>query len=406
MSPGTTLKGNWQSGSARPAIRGSRRARCASRPGGPQPRPPVRAASVTVPPRDEGPVYTNNRALQVLLVAVTLALGWVLLPFYGTVLWASIIALLFSPLHRWLLRRLKYRRTLSALLTLAIAVLLVMVPFVLLSAALAREAMQVYEAVQSGEWNPTRYFKGLFDALPAPLHSLLDRIGLTNFAALQRQLTAAVAQGSQFVATRALGIGQGTVEFVAALFITTYIAFYLIRDGEALARTARQALPLQPVHRKELADKFTTVVRATVKGNLLVAAIQGALGGLAFWFLGVPAALLWAVVMSFLSLLPAVGAALVWAPVAAYLVLTGAVGQGIALVAFGVLVIGLVDNLLRPMLVGKDTRMPDYVVMITTLGGMAVFGINGFVLGPAIAAMFMAVWHIHAKEQEAPEPPA
>lgn len=361
---------------------------------------------MTVPPRDEGPVYTSNRALQVLLVAVTLALGWVLLPFYGTILWAGIIALLFSPLHRWLLRRLNYRRTLAALLTLTIAVVMVMVPFVLLSAALAREAMQVYEAVQSGEWNPARYFKGLFDALPAPLHSLLDRIGLTNFAALQRQLTAAVAQGSQFVATRAVGIGQDTVEFVAALFITTYIAFYLIRDGEALARTARQALPLQPVHRKELADKFTTVVRATVKGNLLVAAIQGALGGLAFWFLGIPAALLWAVLMGFLSLLPAVGAALVWGPVAAYLFLTGAVGQGIALVAFGVLVIGLVDNLLRPVLVGKDTRMPDYVVMITTLGGMAVFGINGFVLGPAIAAMFMAVWHIHAKEQVVPEPPA
>ena len=98
--------------------------------------------------------------------------------------------------------------------------------------------------------------------------------------------------------------------------------------------------------------------------------------------------------MAFLSLLPAVGAALVWLPVAAYFLLTGALWQGIALIAYGVLVIGLVDNLLRPVLVGKDTRMPDYLVMITTLGGMAVFGINGFVIGPAIAAMFIAAWHI------------
>lgn len=136
------------------------------------------------------------------------------------------------------------------------------------------------------------------------------------------------------------------------------------------------------------------MVRATVKGNLLVALIQGALGGLAFWFLGVSGALLWAVLMAALSLLPAIGAALVWLPVALYFLVTGALSQGLALSAYGVLVIGLVDNLLRPVLVGKDTRIPDYVVRITTVGGMAFFGINGFVLGPLIAAMFMSAWQI------------
>ena len=168
----------------------------------------------------------------------------------------------------------------------------------------------------------------------------------------------------------------------------------------------RRALPLTPAHKQELLGKFTTVIRATVKGNLLVAAIQGALGGLAFWFLGVRGALLWAVLMAFLSLLPAVGAALVWLPVAIYFFVTGAIWQGIALAAWGVLVIGLVDNLLRPVLVGKDTRMPDYVVMITTLGGMAVFGINGFVLGPAIAAMFIAVWHLYMTTQQVATTPS
>ena len=140
--------------------------------------------------------------------------------------------------------------------------------------------------------------------------------------------------------------------------------------------------------------KFTTVIRATIKGNLLVAAIQGALGGVAFWFLDVSGALLWAVVMALLSMLPAVGAGLVWVPVAIYFLVAGSIWQCVALVAWGVLVIGLVDNVLRPILVGRDTRMPDYVVLVSTLGGMSVFGINGFVLGPAIAAMFMAVWHI------------
>lgn len=341
----------------------------------------------------------DNRALPLLLVAVSLALVWILLPFYGTLLWGSIIALLFAPMYRWLLPRLGHRRTPAALLTLLIAVVIVVLPFAAISAALAREAMQVYERLQSGEWTPTLHLRRLFDSLPASVMALVDRLGLADFDTLQRRLETALAQGSQFIAKRALGIGQDTFEFVVQLFITTYIAFFLIRDGEGLARAVRAAIPLATEHKRVLFAKFATVIRATVKGNLVVAAIQGALGGLAFWTLGFGAALLWAVLMAFLSLLPAIGAALVWLPVALYLFLTGAVGKGIALVAWGILVIGLVDNLLRPILVGKDTRMPDYIVMITTLGGMAVFGINGFVLGPTIAAMFIAVWHIRAATQ-------
>lgn len=170
--------------------------------------------------------------------------------------------------------------------------------------------------------------------------------------------------------------------------------------------TLRRALPLTPEHKQELLTKFSTVIRSTVRGNLVVAATQGALGGLAFWFFGVHGALLWAVVMAFLSLLPAIGAALVWLPVAIWFFATGSVWQGIALTAWGVLVIGMVDNLLRPKLVGKATLMPDYVVMITTLGGMVVFGVNGFVLGPVIAAMFFAVWHLYLTTRPAMTPPS
>jgi predicted PurR-regulated permease PerM len=129
--------------------------------------------------------------------------------------------------------------------------------------------------------------------------------------------------------------------------------------------------------------------------------VQGALGGLIFWFLGVRAPLLWAVLMAFLSLLPAVGAALVWLPVAIYFVATGAVWQGLVLMAYGVLVIGLVDNLLRPILVGTDTKMPDYVVLISTLGGIEIFGMNGIVLGPMIAAMFIVVWDLFSASRSA-----
>src|SRR4029434_8164744 len=155
----------------------------------------------------------------------------------------------------------------------------------------------------------------------------------------------------------------------------------------------RAARRLTPARRF---SKFATVIRATVKGTIVIAILQGTLGGVIFWFLGIRAALLWAVLMAFLSLLPAVGAALVWVPVAIYFLVTGAVWEGLVLIAYGALVISLVDNFVRPILVGADTKMPDYVVLISTLGGLEVFGMNGIVLGPVIAAMFIVVWDIFA----------
>lgn len=208
-------------------------------------------------------------------------------------------------------------------------------------------------------------------------------------------------KGFQFFAAHAFNVGQNTFDFIVSFFIMLYLLFFLLRDGSELSKNIRDAIPLQEELQRNLSSKFTNVIRATVKGNIVVAILQGALGGLIFWFLGIHAPVLWAVVMAFLSLLPAVGTALIWLPVAIYFLVTGATWKGVVLIAYGVLVIGLVDNILRPILVGKDTKMPDYVVLISTLGGMAIFGLNGFVIGPVIAAMFMAVWDIVATSRAA-----
>ena len=351
------------------------------------------------PLSDPQPEAPRNAAfdptLRWLLLAVTLALLWVLLPFVGAILWGTIVALLFAPWNRWLLPRVRHRRSVAAGLTLVLVGVLVVLPLLLLLAGLANEATTLYERVQSNELKPTQYFREIFSALPNWVRDLLDRFGLVNFRAMQRWLNALLLDGSRLLGAQALGIGQITLDFVLSAFIAPYLAFFLLRDGEGVVRLLRHAVPLAPQHTQELVEKFTTVIRATVRGNFVVALIQGALGGLAFWALGVGGVLLWTVLMAFLSLLPAVGAALVWAPVALYLLVSGAVWQGWALIAWGVLVIGLADNLLRPRLVGRDTRLPDWLVLLSTLGGMAVMGINGFVLGPVIAAMFVAVWHIH-----------
>jgi len=337
----------------------------------------------------------ERRALLLLVSIVSLALGWILLPFFGTIMWSAIIALLFMSLHRWFLVRLGQRRTASAIVTLFVVLVIVILPVALLTASLAREAILVYEGLRSGDLNPEFYLQGVFNALPSWFSALLNRFGLVDFSTLQQRLAAALMQASQFIAMHTLSIGQNAFNLVANVFITLYLAYFMIRDGEGLVRAVRDAIPLAPQHKQELFETFTTVIRATVKGTLIIAMIQGVLGGIAFWFLDVRSALLWGVLMGFLSLLPVIGAGLVWVPVAIFLVVAGAVWQGVALIAYGVLVISLVDNLLRPMLVGKDTHMPDYIVLITTLGGIAVFGANGFVVGPAIAAMFIAVWQIY-----------
>jgi predicted PurR-regulated permease PerM len=345
----------------------------------------------------------DRRVLLMLMFVATIALGAILLPFYGTILWGAIIALLFAPVYRWLLPRCRRRRTLAALLTLLAVLLIGVLPSALVTAALAREAANLVQGLQSGAIDPARYLLGLFDALPESAKALLERAGMADFETLQRRGVAELAKASQFIATQALGIGQNTFQFVASLFITLYLAFFLVRDGVGLVDVVKRAVPLSAAHSQNLIDTFGTAVQATVRGNLLIAAIQGALGGLAFWFLGLSGAVLWAVAMAFLSLLPSIGAALVWLPVAIWFLLTGGLWQGLALIAWGLLVIGLIDNLLRPVLVGRDTGLPDYLVLISTLGGMAVFGLNGFVLGPVIAAMFIAVWHIHGvvRDQEA-----
>lgn len=344
----------------------------------------------------------ETRAFVLLLVIVTLAFGVVLLPFWGAVFWGVIIAILSAPLQRLLVRRMRQRRTWAALATLAIVLLVVTPPLVLIAASLVQEGSGVYARIKSGELNFGRYFQEIVGALPPWFTQVLDRFGIGNLVDIEQRLTSAVTQASQLIATHVLGVGQNTLEFVVGFFIALYLAFFLLRDGAALALRVKAAIPLDEAHKQALVQKFATVIRATVKGNIVIALIQGTLGGLALWVLDVRGALLWAVLMAFLSLLPAVGAGLIWAPVAVYLLVTGSVLQGLGLIVFGVLVIGMVDNVLRPILVGKDTRMPDYVVLISTLGGLAVFGINGFIIGPAIAAMFIAVWDIYVTERIEP----
>jgi predicted PurR-regulated permease PerM len=342
----------------------------------------------------------QQKVFLLLLAAVTIGFAWILMPYAGAVFWGVVLAILFAPLYRRLLLSTKQKPNLAALLTLLSIVVMVLIPVALITASLVQQAGGVYSKIQSGHIDFGLYFRQIMGVLPDWLISLLERFHLTSLATLQQKLSASAAQASQIAGKQAINFASNTFDFLVSLTIMLYLLFFLLRDGHSLAGRIRTAIPLGRKYKQRLFSNFTTVIRATVKGNVLVAIAQGALGGLIFWLLDVQAPLLWAVVMAFLSLLPAVGAAIVWAPVALYFLVTGKVWQGVVLIAFGVFVIGLVDNFLRPVLVGKDTRMPDYVVLLSTVGGMALFGLNGFVIGPVIAALFIASWDLFVTAEE------
>jgi len=342
---------------------------------------------------------SQHKNLVFLLILVTAALMWILLPFYGAVFWAVILGIIFAPLQRRLLLKLKYRRNLASLFTLLTCLVIAILPVIFISALLLQEGTNLYKNIESGQLDIASQIVQFKHLLPASAQHLLDRMGLGNFDGLRDKIAKGVMQGSQYFASQVFSFGQGTFDFVVSFGIMLYLLFFFLRDGAELARKVRSAVPLAERQKRLLQLKFNRVVRATVKGNLLAAVTQGVLGGLIFWFLDIPSALLWGGLMGFMSLLPAVGAAIIWGPVAVYFLLSGAIWQGVVLGLFGAFVIGLVDNVLRPILVGKDTRMPDYLILISTLGGLSVFGLNGFVIGPLIAALFMSSWEILAESQ-------
>jgi predicted PurR-regulated permease PerM len=349
-------------------------------------------------------IERSDKGLLLLVTAATLGMILVMLPLYAAVMWAAILALVFSRVQRRLVRRLRGRTGLAAIVTLVAVALIVILPLMVMAVSLAREGARVAQAVQSGQIDVLVIVQGAFNALPAPVADLMSHFGIGDADELRRRIEASAGRVAQYFAGHLLNLGQSTFEFLVQLFVALYVAFFMLRDGDALSAQVWAALPLREEDKRELRQRMATVVRATIKGNLVVAIVQGALGGVALAVLHIPGALLAGALMAVLSLLPAVGAALVWLPISIYLVATGHLGQGLGLAAFGLVVIGLVDNVLRPILVGRDTRLPDWVVLVTTIGGIALIGINGFVIGPVVATLFIAVWGLYSRRRRSGEP--
>ena len=337
-----------------------------------------------------------NRAV-LILVLVVISAGFlhILQPFLQSIFVAALFAALFTPIYRRILDRVGGRQALASMLTLLLVLFFIFVPFVLIFGAVAAQAVEVAESVRP--WVQTQL------AQPGTLSSVLERIPFWSYIEPYREQ--ALTRFGTFVTGLsgvALDLVQsatlGTLSALVSGLIVLYTMFFFLMDGDRLLYYVLYYLPLDDEDETKLLARFMSVTRATLKGTAVIGILQGGLAGLALYFAGVPSALFWAVVMMFLSVVPGIGTALIWLPAVAWLMFSGEVVAGLVVLVFNAIVVGTIDNLLRPRLVGNDTQLHDLLIFFSTLGGLLVFGFMGFVIGPIIAALFVTVWELYGEE--------
>jgi predicted PurR-regulated permease PerM len=342
--------------------------------------------------RTEAPRY----ALPILLVLVTIAFFALILGFYKAIVWAFVFALLSRPVYVAVRRRLGGRDMAAAGLTTLLVVLVVLIPAVAFGLVLANQAADVAQGIQDGDIDPAAPVQFVTGLTPR-LEDTLEAIGL-DLGNLTSRASEAFASGGQFLASQALEIGQGALKTTLLLALTIYLLFFFLLDGRRILHFIYEAFPIQGPGERYLFKEIGRVTQATVKGILVIGLVQGTMGGITFALLGIPNAVLWGVAMAISTILPVVGTAIVWLPAAIVLFAGGFWVKGVLMLIAGTVFIGLVDNLLRPRVVGRDTKIPDYIVLLATLGGLGAFGLTGLVLGPVIAGIFLACWRMYRPE--------
>ncbi len=327
-------------------------------------------------------------AVSGLFVAVT----W---PFLKPLLLGAMLAGLCRPLYNWVLRLVRGRATLAATLTLLILFILVAGPISAFVGVVVTQALNVSD--QAIPWVQQHFGS----ASTFNTHDwLVQRFpALAPYVPEQEQLVEGLGRTAKaagaFLVLSATQLTTGTAGFLLDLFVMLYAMFFFFRDGPRIIEKIFYYMPLTHEDEELLLERLTSVTRATIKGTLVIGIIQGALAGLAFWVAGIDGAAFWGTIMAILSVVPGIGAALIWVPAVIYLFITGQMLTAVLLLAWCAAVVGTIDNILRPMLVGKDAKMPDLLILVGTLGGLFLFGPIGFIVGPIVCGLFLTVWEIY-----------
>ncbi|PKP95152.1 MAG: AI-2E family transporter [Alphaproteobacteria bacterium HGW-Alphaproteobacteria-14] len=345
----------------------------------------------------------QHASFLIILAVVSLLMAVIILPFAQPLLWAGLAAIMFQPLYRNILRRMGGRRNPAAGVSLLVIFFVVMVPALWIAALVAQQAIRLVAALQQQPVDLAALFNSVYGVLPSTAQEAIDRSGWADMANVQTRIQELLSESAGMIASQAVSIGSGALGFLLSFGVALYVMYFLLRDGERIGRTVLRAIPVERSIAERLAERFLGIVRATIKGTGVVALVQGALGTITLMIAGVPSALLFGVIMAIFALVPVIGSGAVWLPAGLYLLLIGDYWQGLFVLLTGFFIISSADNVLRPILVGRDTGIPDWIILITTLGGISMAGFSGIVLGPLVAGLFLASWSILREQRDEDE---
>ena len=333
----------------------------------------------------------SQNAYYLLLTLITILFVSLIFNFAAPILWSIVVSIIFYPLYEKLLL-MTNKKSLSSMLSLILILLLVIMPSIAVLGLIGNELINFINSSENYS------FEQYFQMIPneSAINQLIAWTGLSINDLIEKAddfLISASKMLYQSVST----ISANVINFFVSLFIFVYLTFFFLRDGEKILQHCMDAFPMKNEDESYLLDQFQKTTRATIKGTVMVALAQGFLGYLTLLLIGINGALIWGAVMALLSIVPAVGTVLVWLPIALVLFLNGEIMDASLLIFSGVFIIGMIDNLLRPILIGKETKMPDYLILLTTIGGISIFGITGFIVGPIIASLFISIWSLSSR---------
>jgi len=338
-----------------------------------------------------GNTKNSNIPLFIIMGLVTVLFLYLLKPFFFPIFWAAVIAGIFRPLYRRINGRLN-RPSLSTAILFLIIVLIIFLPALIIGTLVFRESLQLYETLKPDAQNIDRNFRHIIDALADNPFADLFRI---NRAFLVEKTAEVVGGITNYIFVHLKELTQNTIGLIVKMAIMLYTLFFFIRDGEKFLRMAMRLSNLGMGRESFLYERFIVTARSTLKVTLIIGGIQGILGGLIFIATSVEGALIWGLLMILTAIIPVLGCSIIWAPAGVLMLLTGHIWEGVLILTVGVLVISTVDNLLRPILIGKDVEMHPLLIFLSMLGGIVLFGFSGFVIGPIITSLFLSILQMY-----------
>jgi predicted PurR-regulated permease PerM len=334
---------------------------------------------------------SRHIAFYILLGLATLLFLYLMKPFFFPIFWAAVIAIVFTPTHQYLCRKVK-SPNLAATIILSVIMLIIILPAGVIGSLLLSESLELYNTLEVNGAFAEQKIEDISKQIIA--NPYMNRLHI-DMAFLSENIAAGAKNFVNFIIYNLKDLTQNTIVFAVNFSIMLYTLFFFIRDGDRFVNMVMKLMPLEQDREALILERFSATARATLKVTLIIGGIQGILGGLIFFLTGVKGALTWGTLMVFTSIVPAIGCSLVWAPAGIVMIIMGHFWQGMIILAFGVVVISHVDALLRPLLLGHDVQMHTLLIFLSTLGGLALFGISGFVIGPVITSLVQAFWEMH-----------